>query len=99
MKLNCWEYKKCGRHPGGDKVKELGECKAALEKKLDGVHGGRNAGRTCWVVAGTLCRGEVQSTYAYKYKTCKDCDFYISVRKEEGLDYVMLANLVDLLEK
>ena len=26
MKLNCWEYKKCGRQPGGDRAKEMGIC-------------------------------------------------------------------------
>jgi hypothetical protein len=28
-KLNCWEVKKCGREPGGVKVKELGVCPAS----------------------------------------------------------------------
>jgi len=27
-KLNCWEFKKCGRQPGGPKVAELGVCPA-----------------------------------------------------------------------
>jgi hypothetical protein len=24
IKINCWEFKKCGRQPGGHKEKELG---------------------------------------------------------------------------
>jgi len=32
---NCWEYKKCGREPGGIKVHELGVCPATVEEGLD----------------------------------------------------------------
>ena len=84
MKQNCWEFKKCGRGPGGAKVSELGVCTAAVEKKVNGVHGGINGGRACWVVAGTLCGGKVQGTYANKLATCMTCEFYKLVVKEEG---------------
>ena len=47
MKLNCWEAMDCGRHKGGKKVDELGVCPASLEKRLDGVNGGVNGGRSC----------------------------------------------------
>ena len=47
---NCWEHKKCGREPGGSETESLGVCPAAVESRLDGVHGGRNAGRACWIV-------------------------------------------------
>lgn len=40
-KINCWEYKKCRREPGGIKVHELGVCPATVEKRLDGTHGGK----------------------------------------------------------
>ena len=83
MKKNCWEVKACGREPGGGKVIELGECPAALEKRLDGVHSGKNAGRACWVVAGTLCKGEVQGVFAKKFAACETCEFYTQVREEE----------------
>ena len=82
-KPNCWEAKKCGREPGGSKVHEFGVCPAATEAKLDGSHGGKNAGRSCWVVAGTLCKGEVQGTFARKFENCEKCDFYLQVREEE----------------
>lgn len=87
MKTNCWEFKKCGREPGGARVSELGVCPAALEERLDAVHGGRNAGRACWVVAGTLCRGETQGTFAAKFGACETCDFYLAVREEEFLQF------------
>ena len=94
-KLNCWEVKKCGRGPGGAKIHELGICPSAIEKKFDGTHGGSNAGRVCWVVAGTMCSGAVQGTYAQKYEDCGKCDFFRQVLEEEEdkqfiLHYVLL---------
>jgi hypothetical protein len=82
-KLNCWESKECGRQPGGKEAPELGICPAAVEKKLDGLHGGKNAGRACWLVAGTMCGGKVQGTFAQKYGNCEKCDFFKAVRLEE----------------
>jgi hypothetical protein len=93
VKQNCWEFKKCGRIPGGTHEKDLGICPVHGEKKLDTVHSGKNAGRTCWVVAGTLCNGKVQGTFAQKYEECEKCDFYQLVWKEEGPHY-KLANLL-----
>lgn len=86
-KKNCWEVMKCGREPGGKKAKELGVCPAASDKRLEGVHGGRKAGRTCWVIAGTFCDGVVQGTFAQKYRDCSVCEFFRQVRKEEGTRY------------
>lgn len=83
VKLNCWEHKKCGRQPGGHKVAELGVCPAAAEQALNGAHGGRNAGRACWVVAGSLCGGKIQGTYAKKLLNCWRCDFMNKVKIEE----------------
>jgi len=95
MKKNCWEFKKCGREPGGEKVKELGVCPATTEKRLDSAHEGKNAGRACWVVAGTFCKGEVQGSFAQKYKNCEKCDFYQTVRKEEGVKFMLSAILLN----
>jgi rubrerythrin len=81
---NCWEFKKCGRQPTGIYERGLGVCPATLEQRLDGMHDGVNAGRACWVVAGTLCGGEIQGTFAQKFGDCRKCDFYGSVREEEG---------------
>jgi hypothetical protein len=83
MKQNCWEFKKCGREPGGKKSSELGVCPATVHKDLDGIHGGKNAGRACWVVAGSLCGGKIQGTYATKLANCWRCDFMNSVKREE----------------
>jgi hypothetical protein len=91
MKRNCWEIKKCGREKGSD------ICPSAIEGRLDGVHGGKNAGRSCWVVAGTFCGGNVQGTYAQKFTTCKSCEFYASVKKEEFPKFMLSATLLNKL--
>ncbi len=82
-KLNCWEYKKCGRQPGGHNVQKLGVCPVTTTRELDAVHNGRNAGRTCWVVAGSLCCGRIQGTYAKKLINCWKCDFMNHVKNAE----------------
>jgi len=83
VKLNCWEFKKCGRQPGGHNAAELGICPAATLRELDGAHEGKNAGRSCWVVVGSLCGGKVQGTYAQKLNNCWRCEFMNIVKLEE----------------
>jgi len=83
VRLNCWEFKKCGREPGGNMADELGVCPTTIETALDGLHGGHNAGRACWAVAGTFCGGEPKGTFANKLKDCTRCDFHQSIIKEE----------------
>jgi hypothetical protein len=97
-KMNCWEFRQCGREVGGSKTGELGICPAASDQRLNGVHDGLNAGRSCWMVAGTLCNGQVQGTFAQKMKNCLDCDFYNVVRDEERSDFKMSAVLMKMLE-
>ncbi len=82
-KLNCWEHKNCGRWPGGPRAADLGVCPVTIHQALEGAHGGSKAGRACWVVAGSLCGGKVQGTYAQKLTNCWRCDFMNIVKKEE----------------
>ena len=84
MSTNCWEFKKCGRQPGGARVAELGVCPAAREASADGLNGGSKGGRICWALAGTLCGGKVQGTYAQKLENCIACEFYQLVHTEQG---------------
>jgi len=84
MKMNCWEFKRCGRQPGGRHVHDKGVCPASTHEKLEGVHEGTNGGRACWIVAGTFCDGEIQGTYAKKSANCRVCEFYKHVVEEEG---------------
>jgi len=96
-KLNCWEYKQCGREPYGNMVAVLGVCPAAIETRLNGVHDGRNAGRACWVVAGTLCHGQVQGVFSQKYATCRECNFYQKVQSENYMDFQLSISLLQRL--
>jgi len=41
----------------------------------------QHAGRSCWLVAGTLCGGAVQGDFAQKLPSCKECDFYSKIKK------------------
>jgi hypothetical protein len=96
-KLNCWEFNRCGREPEGAGVRDHGVCPAATAKRLDGVHGGTNGGRACWVVGGTLCNGRVQETFVKKYDGCLECDFYNRVRSEEASGFQLSASLFMML--
>ncbi len=99
MRLNCWEFKQCGRQPGGEHECDIGTCPAAAEERLQGVHHGINGGRTCWVVAGTSCRGEPKGTFAQKFRNCRACDFYRKVCGEERPAFQSSAVLLWRLEK
>jgi hypothetical protein len=88
---NCWEYMQCGREPGGNKADELGVCPVTTAERFNGVNGGENGGRFCWFVSGTLCKGEVQGTFARKLGNCLGCPFYLLVEKEEGR-YLVLTD-------
>lgn len=83
-RINCWEYTKCGREPGGAKLAELGVCPAAADESFDGINSGRCGGRFCWAVAGTFCGGKAQGTFAQKRESCLSCGFYHHVQAEEG---------------
>ncbi len=83
MKKNCWEFKGCGREPGGAQEKD-GICPTALMTIYDGINSGENGGRVCWMIAGTACENRVQGTFAQKVQCCSECDFYRTVMAEEG---------------
>ncbi len=98
-KLNCWEFKKCGRESGGDHVAELGVCPATTEERVHGVNTGKNAGRACWAIVGTLCKGQVQGTFAAKLVNCINCDFYKLVFAEEWPSFVGTQDILAKLER
>jgi serine/threonine protein phosphatase PrpC len=92
-KQNCWEYMKCRREPGGEKADKLGECPAAIDSTFDGFNLGHNAGRTCWLVAGTFCNGKVQGSFAKKRVSCRECDFYQKVNYEESITQLSVGSM------
>ena len=94
-KINCWQAMKCGREVGGKNIADMGVCSAAGEMKADGIHGGVNGGRACWAIAGTLCGGETQGSFAHKISTCRDCKFYQYIVNEED----SIKDNVDILHQ
>jgi len=40
-------------------------------------------GRICWTVAGTLCAGKIQGTYAQKIHDCSKCGYYCQVQSSQ----------------
>ena len=97
QKLNCWEFKKCGREKTA-KEDGPGTCPVVTEKRLHQVHGGSQAGRACWVVAGTMCGGVKQGTFAAKYDNCEKCDFYQLVKSEEKANFLLSVLLLRQLK-
>ncbi len=86
-KLNCWEYKKCGREPGGVNARTSGVCVSATNTSMHEINGGINGGRVCWLVAGTYgkSRAEMADCIASKaISSCYQCDFHSQVLSEEG---------------
>lgn len=96
-RLNCWEYMRCGREPNGLRVGSRGVCQAALEYAASDMHGGKNGGRVCWAVSGTLCGGCVQGSFACKIKDCMQCDFYNLVQKEEDEVFESIDSILNRL--
>jgi hypothetical protein len=91
-KSNCWEIKKCGREPGGSKVRDLGVCPAGSDTSSTNINSGKNAGRICWAVAGTFCGGKVQGDFAQKSASCLACEVFKQVKKEEGSGFIMIKS-------
>ena len=71
---SCWEIMNCGRHKGGPKVNELGECIASRE----------GMGHSCWAIAGTMCGGVITGTAAQEKITCMSCQVYKSYNRVSG---------------
>lgn len=81
-RLNCWEYRLCGRERGGLMAGVLGECPASTNMKYDGLNSGQAAGRACWLVAGNNCG--THRSGAQSDACCHECEFYRRVVSEEA---------------
>ncbi|MBF0536825.1 MAG: hypothetical protein HQL03_01075 [Nitrospirae bacterium] len=91
-KQNCWEYKLCGRQPGGKNTNKYGICPVTTAEVFDGLHGGTNAGRACWAVAEPfacmamaehLVDPDNKGGIVAKIKGCTTCDFHQLVINQE----------------
>jgi len=98
QKINCWEFKECGRGPGQSAASGLAPCPAATDNRCDGLNHGHNAGRICWAVTGTVCGGRVQGSFAKKGLQCMSCDFFAAVKEQEGADFLLLRRTQELEE-
>lgn len=99
MAQNCWEFRACGREPGGSRVAEFGVCPAATFEAADGYLGGTCGGRACCFVTGTLCEGVLGGAYRDKSKNCWDCAFYLALRSEHGAAFSFPAFAMHLAER
>ncbi|MEW5799455.1 MAG: two-CW domain-containing protein [Bacteroidota bacterium] len=90
--LNCWEYMKCGRQPGGNNVDGLGVCPAATDTKYNLINRGFNSGRFCWYVEATFCNRDVQGTFFDKFDDCLRCEFFLLVEKQEAQNLEIVPN-------
>jgi len=97
MKENCWEFKNCGLESGGAEASEMGVCAAYKESRLNGVHGGTNGGRSCWVVAGTSCNNMSQGGYSEKIPGCRECEFFMRVNLQEGENALKTITMLSML--
>ncbi|MGW8272094.1 MAG: two-CW domain-containing protein [Thermodesulfovibrionales bacterium] len=96
-KRNCWEFWNCGLQKSRAGRPDRRKCPAAIEQRLNGVHGGKNAGRSCWEVSGTLCDGGMSGGYPEKRKICMSCDFYRSVRTSEEPFFIPPGTLAAMI--
>jgi hypothetical protein len=90
-KQNCWEFLKCGREPGGEKIDRFGICPATTDISSDGLNRGKNGGRICWAISGTYCKKKMQGLYARTQLSCRSCIFFKKVKEEGGEHYDMDA--------
>jgi len=95
-KQNCWEFKQCGRQPGGKNAEELGICPASISALIEGTNDGVMGGRACWALTGTLCGAKVQGTFAGKLSSCQNCEFYEQVMCDQEGDF---EGTVQILKK
>ncbi len=87
--MNCWEYMKCGREPGGEQCEDKGVCPAAIEERLDGLNGGVNGGRACWGVDDTDCLEKIDA----EHTRCLDCPFFHLVEDEQRGDFQVMLEI------
>ncbi len=81
-KLNCWQFKNCGREKGGLMSKTLGVCPVSQAMRCDGQNQGIAGGRVCWSIRNSgnrLTRSGICSS-----SCCQKCEFYRRVLYEEA---------------
>ena len=72
-KLNCWDVKKCCNETGNKKI-----CPVKQESIANGLNGGINGGRICWVIMDSHCKQKPEQpvfsvSFITKLRQKKDC--------------------------
>jgi hypothetical protein len=86
-KLNYWEYWECGRETNGKNASNFGVCPSVVEDNWHDTNNGKNDGRYCWKIAGTMCVGTVKGLIARQINSCSQCPIFKTVLKEEGKSF------------
>jgi hypothetical protein len=79
--VNCWQFKKCGREPGGRNISKYGVCSVPLDIVADGINNGENGGRTCWTLREAACQKIMLACSVNEIRECIQCDFYDLIGK------------------
>lgn len=82
-KLNCWEFKDCGRERGGILSESLGVCPVAMALEYDGLNDGQAGGRVCWMIRRCPVTGTAFAVNE-QMSDCHNCTFYRRVAHEEA---------------
>ncbi|MCU0799764.1 MAG: hypothetical protein MUC62_08860 [Candidatus Thermoplasmatota archaeon] len=88
MTTNCWEYRRCGREPGGLNTLSQGVCPTHSFNDLDGKNGGQGGGRCCWRVPEPKGVGPALPHWSDMDRNCLGCDFFKRVSKEQGASFI-----------
>ena len=96
-KINCWDFQGCDKHITSEHENELRSCPAFLETQLNGINGGKNGGRACWVIPDTLCFVRIRRTLIPKHLSCMLCNFKKNVLKEEKSDLTISDSFLNML--
>jgi hypothetical protein len=93
IKKNCWEATNCGHQPGGHNEAADGVCPASVAEPLNGIHEGKNGGRSCWAIPETLSCGGKAIESESKWEYCRKCEFYWQVMTEEKDNYASINQI------
>ena len=88
-KMNCWEFRNCGREPNGSKVKEFGVCPAAKPSEFKNINNGEHSGRFCWALDGTFCDDSINGSFSQKLMSCIECPFLQYVQDQESSSFTL----------
>jgi len=83
-KDNCWDYMKCGKGPDENGKNKFIMCPVVFHEAANGLNGGVNGGRLCWLVASKKKYGEMKHLNQKRTDPCFFCEFHYKVMAEEG---------------